>query len=292
MLPDLEADAMQPDRLRSHARWEVHGVRRLRRGNTLTTSIAQTASRIFTQSASQGTVRQSSLAQARPDGERHRTMVHEVLLAAPPAAHQAAAVSLRLPDEACNVHDRAEVAPRLASWGIHGFRASRNPALQLELVNGVLTGKCSSAVGKPVICAWLVTFRLVCLGRDAFAALPSGQSLILVSLTNQESDLPVKFMSTLSVTKLYVGSLAFTASDEAVHALFSKHGTLEKVSVLIERDTGRPRRFGFLEMSNADAPRAMQALNGTEFDGRSLKVSEAQDRGRSGGGNRDGPRSY
>ena len=127
---------MQPDRLRSHARWEVDGVRRLRRGNTLTTSIAHTASGIFTQAASQRTVRQSSLAQARPDGERHRTRVHRVLLAAPQAAHQAAAVSLRLPDEACNVHARAEVALRLPSWGgARGFRASRNPAQQLALVN-------------------------------------------------------------------------------------------------------------------------------------------------------------
>jgi RNA recognition motif-containing protein len=94
------------------------------------------------------------------------------------------------------------------------------------------------------------------------------------------------------VTKLYVGNLPFTATDEAVHALFSKHGTVEKVSVIIDRDTGRPRGFGFVEMSTADAPRAMQALNGTEFDGRSLRVSEAQDRGRSGGSHRDGPRRY
>jgi RNA recognition motif-containing protein len=96
------------------------------------------------------------------------------------------------------------------------------------------------------------------------------------------------------VTKLYVGNLPFTATEEAVHALFSKHGTVEKVSLIIDRDTGRPRGFGFVEMSNADASRAMQALNGADFDGRSLKVNEAQDRdrGRSGGGNRGGPRRY
>jgi RNA recognition motif-containing protein len=95
-----------------------------------------------------------------------------------------------------------------------------------------------------------------------------------------------------SVTKLYVGNLPFTATDEAVHALFSKHGTVEKVSLITDRDTGRPRGFGFVEMSNADASRAMQALNGTDFDGRSLKVSEAQDRERSGGGGNRGPRRY
>src|SRR5579872_2381819 len=94
-----------------------------------------------------------------------------------------------------------------------------------------------------------------------------------------------------ALMKLYVGNLPFTATDEAVRALFSKHGTVEKVSLISDRDTGRPRGFGFVEMSNADASRAMQALNGTDFEGRSLKVNEAQDRERSGGGSR-GPRRY
>ena len=86
------------------------------------------------------------------------------------------------------------------------------------------------------------------------------------------------------VTKLYVGNLPFTATDESVRELFSKHGTVEKVSLISDRDTGRPRGFGFVEMSSADASRAMQALNGTEFEGRALKVNEAQERERSGGG--------
>jgi len=55
------------------------------------------------------------------------------------------------------------------------------------------------------------------------------------------------------VTKLYVGNLPFTATDEAVRALFAKHGTVEKVTLIVDRDTGRPRGFGFVEMSNADA---------------------------------------
>ena len=91
-----------------------------------------------------------------------------------------------------------------------------------------------------------------------------------------------------SVTKLYVGNLPFTATDEAVRALFAQHGSVEKVSLITDRETGRPRGFGFVEMSNADASRAMQALNGADLDGRSLKVNEAQDRERSGGGNRGG----
>ena len=93
------------------------------------------------------------------------------------------------------------------------------------------------------------------------------------------------------MTKLYVGNLPFTATDESVRTLFAPHGTVEKVSLITDRDTGRPRGFGFVEMSNADASRAMQALNGTDFEGRALKVSEAQDRERSGG-NRGGARRY
>ena len=92
------------------------------------------------------------------------------------------------------------------------------------------------------------------------------------------------------MTKLYVGNLSFDSTDEGVNALFSKHGTVEKVSLITDRDTGRPRGFGFVEMSTADASRAMQALNGTDFEGRTLKVSEAQERERSGGGGR--PRRY
>ncbi len=95
-----------------------------------------------------------------------------------------------------------------------------------------------------------------------------------------------------TVTKLYVGNLPFTATEEGVRALFSAHGTVEKVSLITDRDTGRPRGFGFVEMSNADASRAMQALNGKDFEGRALKVNEAQDRERSGGGHRGGPRRY
>jgi RNA recognition motif-containing protein len=58
--------------------------------------------------------------------------------------------------------------------------------------------------------------------------------------------------------------------------------------MITDRDTGRPRGFGFVEMSSADASRAMQALNGTDFGGRPLKVNEAQDRERSAGGNYNG----
>jgi RNA recognition motif-containing protein len=94
------------------------------------------------------------------------------------------------------------------------------------------------------------------------------------------------------VTKLYVGNLPFTATEDGVRTLFAAHGTVEKVSLISDRDTGRPRGFGFVEMSNADASRAMQALNGKDFDGRSLKINEAQDKAAGGGGGRGGPRRF
>jgi RNA recognition motif-containing protein len=88
------------------------------------------------------------------------------------------------------------------------------------------------------------------------------------------------------MTKLYVGNLPFTATEDAVRALFTPHGTVEKLSLISDRETGRARGFGFVEMSAADASRAMQALNGTDFDGRPLKINEAQERSPSGGSSR------
>lgn len=85
------------------------------------------------------------------------------------------------------------------------------------------------------------------------------------------------------MTKLYVGNLPFTATEESIRNLFAAHGAVEKISLISDRDTGRPRGFGFVEMSDSDASRAMQALNGKELDGRALKINEAQDRPRSGG---------
>jgi RNA recognition motif-containing protein len=88
----------------------------------------------------------------------------------------------------------------------------------------------------------------------------------------------------ISMTKLYVGNLPFTATEEGVRNLFAPHGAVEKLSLINDRDTGRPRGFGFVEMSSADASRAMQALNGKDFEGRTLRINEAQEKARSGGG--------
>ena len=86
------------------------------------------------------------------------------------------------------------------------------------------------------------------------------------------------------MAKIYVGNLPFTASETDLRTLFGQHGTVEKVSLPTDRETGRPRGFGFVEMSQADASRAIQNLNSHDMGGRPLRVNEAQDKPRTGGG--------
>jgi len=90
------------------------------------------------------------------------------------------------------------------------------------------------------------------------------------------------------MTKIYVGNLPFSATDAEVRELFAVHGTVESVSIITDRDTGRPRGFGFVEMSRADVSKAIQSLNGKDLGGRPLRVNEAQERTGGGGGNRAG----
>jgi len=86
------------------------------------------------------------------------------------------------------------------------------------------------------------------------------------------------------VKKLYVGNLPFSATDEEVSELFSQHGTVHSVALINDRETGRPRGFGFVEMDDDAANAAIQALDGAEMGGRALRVNEAQERRRRGGG--------
>ncbi|MEO7775140.1 MAG: RNA-binding protein, partial [Steroidobacteraceae bacterium] len=86
------------------------------------------------------------------------------------------------------------------------------------------------------------------------------------------------------MAKIYVGNLPFTATEDEVRALFAAHGTVTSVALPMDRETNRPRGFGFVEMSQADAANAIQAVNGKDLGGRSLRVNEAQDKPRSGGG--------
>ena len=91
--------------------------------------------------------------------------------------------------------------------------------------------------------------------------------------------------------KIYVGNLPFSASDDEVRALFSEYGVVESVSLITDRDTGRPRGFGFVEMASG-ADEAIQALHQSEMGGRSLNVNEARPReNRGGGGGGGGYRS-
>jgi RNA recognition motif-containing protein len=91
------------------------------------------------------------------------------------------------------------------------------------------------------------------------------------------------------MSKIYVGNLPFSATEAAIRELFGQHGTVESVALITDRETGQARGFGFVEMPRADAARAIQNLNGQDMGGRPLKVNEAQDKPRGGGG---GPRRY
>jgi RNA recognition motif-containing protein len=87
--------------------------------------------------------------------------------------------------------------------------------------------------------------------------------------------------------KIYVGNLPFDATEEQVQQLFAEFGSVSSVALPTDRETGRPRGFGFVEMGDADARTAITALAGREFGGRTLNVNEAkprEDRSSSRGG--------
>ena len=94
--------------------------------------------------------------------------------------------------------------------------------------------------------------------------------------------------------KLYVGNLDYGVTDSALEQMFAAHGTVESAQVIIDRDTGRPKGFGFVEMNTEQEARAaIAALNGAQSGGRSLTVNEAKPRedrggGRGGSGGRGG----
>ncbi|MEM7110906.1 MAG: RNA-binding protein [Chloroflexota bacterium] len=91
--------------------------------------------------------------------------------------------------------------------------------------------------------------------------------------------------------KLYVGNLPFSASEHEVKELFEKHGTVDSIAWINDRDTGRFRGFCFIEMPDADAEAAIEALDGHDINGRNMRVNEAkprENRGGGGGGYRGG----
>lgn len=91
--------------------------------------------------------------------------------------------------------------------------------------------------------------------------------------------------------KLYVGNLAYGVTDSDLEQMFAAHGTVQSAQIIMDRDTGRSKGFGFVEMgSDAEAQAAIAALNGTERDGRSLTVNEARPKTEGGGGGGRGGR--
>jgi RNA recognition motif-containing protein len=87
------------------------------------------------------------------------------------------------------------------------------------------------------------------------------------------------------VKNIFVGNLSFSASEQDLRALFESYGTVERVSIITDRDTGRSRGFAFVEMPDDDqADKAVNALNGAQMGGRTLNVNEARPKGDGGGG--------
>lgn len=87
----------------------------------------------------------------------------------------------------------------------------------------------------------------------------------------------------MSTKRLYVGNLPFDATTDQLRAAFSAHGTVHDVSIISDRETGRSRGFGFVEMDPQGAQAAITALDSKEFGGRDLRVNEAREKGNGGG---------
>ena len=83
---------------------------------------------------------------------------------------------------------------------------------------------------------------------------------------------------------IFVGNLDFAATDSSVRDMFEQYGTVDRVNLVTDRDTGRPRGFGFVEMGDtAEADRAIAGLNGKDFQGRALNINEARPKGQGSG---------
>lgn len=92
--------------------------------------------------------------------------------------------------------------------------------------------------------------------------------------------------------KIYVGNLPWSATEADLRDLFATIGEVLSTAVITDRDTGRSRGFGFVEMEDGDAEKAISELNGRDMDGRPLRVNEAQERQRGGGGGGGGRGRY
>jgi RNA recognition motif-containing protein len=89
----------------------------------------------------------------------------------------------------------------------------------------------------------------------------------------------------ITVKNIFVGNLSFETSEDAIRSLFAAYGTVDRVNVVTDRETGRAKGFGFVEMSNdSEGDKAIAALNGREIDGRALNVNVARPKEERGGG--------
>jgi RNA recognition motif-containing protein len=130
---------------------------------------------------------------------------------------------------------------------------------------------------------------------------PSAAILSQVGGSREKPQLHVAIQKENQMKNIFVGNLSFGATEDAVRSMFEAYGSVERVNLITDRDTGQARGFGFVEMSNgAEADRAIAELNGRDLDGRALNINEARPkedrggggRGKSGGfgGQRRGPR--
>jgi cold-inducible RNA-binding protein len=87
------------------------------------------------------------------------------------------------------------------------------------------------------------------------------------------------------VKNIFVGNLSFQTTELDIRSLFESYGTVDRISVVTDRDTGKPKGFGFVEMANdGEGDKAIAALNGQELDGRALTINESRPKSESGGG--------
>jgi cold-inducible RNA-binding protein len=130
----------------------------------------------------------------------------------------------------------------------------------------------------------------MCYTENGFDVLANSRltSLAAISLPRPPTLLAV-FKSVKGIKRMkniFVGNLSFGATEDALRSLFEAHGTVGRVNIVTDRDSGQPRGFGFVEMNNdAEGDKAINALNGRDLDGRTLNVNEARPKAeRSSGG--------
>ncbi len=92
--------------------------------------------------------------------------------------------------------------------------------------------------------------------------------------------------------KIYVGNLSFDSTEDGLRQLFGEHGDVESVTIVMDRETGRSKGFGFVEMDDESADNAISELDGKDLGGRALRVNQARERERSSGPRRDFGRRY